>query len=294
METHHVDVFTHGSAGGNPLAVVVHDGNLDERVRVALARDLDSAEVACICRGADPAGARPLRVLRSLREIPFSGHAALGAAWVIRHRVDPDRPERVRLELPLGDVVVRFEAGPDGAEVAWLGAPTIELGSTWPAAQVYRALGLRGVSSAGLPPVQLTSAGVPILLVPVPDLAALGACALDGPGFRAFAVRMVRHKALHAVVYAFCRQAREAGHDLAARLFLAGPEDAEDPASGAAAVCLGAYLLRHEGLWPGGGDLVLEQGYEIGRPSLLRLRVAAAGGGPAIAVGGAVRPAGGG
>jgi trans-2,3-dihydro-3-hydroxyanthranilate isomerase len=46
----------------------------------------------------------------------------------------------------------------------------------------------------------------------------------------------------------------------------------EDPASGNAAAFLGAYLLEHRVFQVADLDLRVEQGYEIGRPSLVRVR----------------------
>ena len=49
----------------------------------------------------------------------------------------------------------------------------------------------------------------------------------------------------------------------------------EDPATGSAAGPFGAYLVRHGLARP--GRLVVEQGYEMRRPSLLEVEVEAAG-----------------
>jgi trans-2,3-dihydro-3-hydroxyanthranilate isomerase len=62
----------------------------------------------------------------------------------------------------------------------------------------------------------------------------------------------------------------------------------EDPATGSANACLAAYVLRHA-YFPGDSvDLRVEQGYEIGRPSLLLLRARRRGAEADIRVGGHV------
>ena len=282
-----VDVFTHEGAGGNPLTVRILDEPLPPREMMAEAAARESRETAFL--HPPSAGGEPWRVdvFTAGRQIPFSGHAALGAAWTAREHLHPERPGEIGLAMALGDVPVRFEAG-----AAWLTAPTIELGSPWPAAEVRRTLGLRGPVPEGLEPPRLTGAGLPILIVPLADLRELHACHLDAAAFRAFGVRMVRHKALHTRLYACCRETRSADNHLSARLFLAGAEEAlEDPASGSAAVCLGACLSVRGDLEPEGGELRIEQGFEMGRPSLLRLRAGTRGG---IEVGGEVRPSPGG
>ena len=281
-----LDVFTHEGAGGNPLAVRILDEPLESREMMAEAAARESRETAFIRPPPAGGGSCRVDVFTARRQIPFSGHAALGAAWAAREHLLPGSPDGVELAMALGDVDVRFEDG-----TAWLTAPTIELGSAWPAAEVRATLGLRGPAPDGLEPPRLAGAGLPILIVPVAGLEELHACHLDAAAFRAFGVRMVRHRALHARVYAFCRETRSAENHLSARLFLPGDEDAlEDPASGGAAACLGACLSVSGGLDPG-GELRVEQGFEMGRPSLLRLRAGSRGG---IEVGGQVRPAPGG
>ncbi|MDA0337275.1 MAG: PhzF family phenazine biosynthesis protein, partial [bacterium] len=162
-------------------------------------------------------------------------------------------------------------------------------GAPWPTAQIDDLLGLQLPRDLKLPPVQMMSLAQPILLVPVPGLQELGTCRLDGPAFRGLAVRMVRHQALHLKVYVFCLQARDDSHHVAARMFRPDEDGPEDAASCDAAACLGAYLLQHK-LLPDGTELLIEQGYETGRPSLLRLRVQMQMAGPRIEVGGVVRP----
>lgn len=279
-----LDVFTCDGAGGNPLTVRSLDEPLEPPRMMAEAAGHDSRETAFLLPPATGGGPCRVDVFTASRQIPFSGHAALGAAWAARGHLLPGGPDEVVLAMALGDVDVRFE---DGA--AWLTAPTIELGSSWPAPEVRATLGLRGPAPGGQEPPRLTGAGLPILVVPVAGLEELHACHLDAAAFRAFGVRMVRHKALHARVYAFCRETRSAENHLSARLFLPGDEEAlEDPASGAAAACLGACLAVQGGLEPAGGEIRIEQGFEMGRPSLLRLRAGPHGG---IEVGGEVRPA---
>ena len=281
----HLDVFTHEGAGGNPLAVRILDESLDTREMMAEAAGPESRETAFLLPP-PPGQSCRVEVFTTRRQIPFSGHAALGAAWAAREHLLPGGPGEVVLSMALGDVDVRFE---DGA--AWFTAPTIELGSDWPAPEVRATLGLRGPAPRELEPPRLTAAGLPILIVPVAGLEELHVCHLDAAAFRAFGVRMVRHRSLHTRVYAFCREAHSAANHLAARLLLPGDEEAlEDPASGSAAACLGACLSMQGDLEPG-AELRVEQGFEMGRPSLLRLRTATHGG---LEVGGAVRPAPGG
>jgi trans-2,3-dihydro-3-hydroxyanthranilate isomerase len=62
----------------------------------------------------------------------------------------------------------------------------------------------------------------------------------------------------------------------------------EDPATGNGAAFLGAYLLQYKLFAEAALDLRIEQGHEVRRPSLVRLRARMAGGSREIHVGGKV------
>jgi trans-2,3-dihydro-3-hydroxyanthranilate isomerase len=287
-EVHIVDVFAERRFGGNPLGVVIHDDDVSDADMMPFARELNFSETTYVRRTPEPDGAFRVRIFTPTEELPFAGHPTLGSAWVIREHLIEDQPKDVQLEMLAGRVPVHFEAQNDGGEVLWLTAPTIELGSVWSAPDVYATLGIPDASPVDGAPVVLASAGMPILIVPVAGLKELKACDLDSRAFRALAFTYVRQRFADIVVYVICPEAREVGHELAARMFIPQIPRVEDPATGAAAACLGAYLLEHDLVEPDG--LLIEQGYEMGRPSLLRLRAGSSNGGFRIQVGGKVRP----
>ena len=63
---------------------------------------------------------------------------------------------------------------------------------------------------------------------------------------------------------------------------------AEDPATGSANSCLAAYLVKHRYFGKNKIDIRVEQGYEIGRPSLLYLKAEERTGKIDVSVGGKV------
>ena len=75
-----------------------------------------------------------------------------------------------------------------------------------------------------------------------------------------------------------------------ARMFAEPFGVTEDPATGSANACLGAYLLRHQYVAGDHLDLRVEQGYEVGRPSLLFVRAERNAAGAQVFVGGHVVP----
>jgi trans-2,3-dihydro-3-hydroxyanthranilate isomerase len=90
-------------------------------------------------------------------------------------------------------------------------------------------------------------------------------------------------------VYLFTTETESAEAATHGRMFslLLSSEVREDPATGGASGPLGAYLVRHRRFPP--GPLLLEQGYEMGRPSLIEVQVdVAAGEVSRVQVGGGV------
>jgi trans-2,3-dihydro-3-hydroxyanthranilate isomerase len=73
-------------------------------------------------------------------------------------------------------------------------------------------------------------------------------------------------------VYLFDARAVSTGGPIRARMFAPGLGIGEDPATGSAAACLAAYLAKHAA---DGAELswTVEQGFEMGRPSIIELEL---------------------
>jgi trans-2,3-dihydro-3-hydroxyanthranilate isomerase len=71
--------------------------------------------------------------------------------------------------------------------------------------------------------------------------------------------------------FVFCAETVEAGSSFHARMFAPSFGIAEDPATGSAAAALAGILAEQAGLPDGEHEFVIEQGYEMGRPSLMTL-----------------------
>jgi trans-2,3-dihydro-3-hydroxyanthranilate isomerase len=88
-------------------------------------------------------------------------------------------------------------------------------------------------------------------------------------------------------VMVFAREGELPGSDIRARVFVPGLSVPEDPATGSACAALGGYLGERASETDGTLTWRIEQGFEMGRPSILDLEVdKAAGAITAIRVGG--------
>jgi trans-2,3-dihydro-3-hydroxyanthranilate isomerase len=79
-------------------------------------------------------------------------------------------------------------------------------------------------------------------------------------------------------VFVFCDEPERAGSHYRARMFAPGIGVPEDPATGSACAGFGGYLGKRDSRRDGTLRWVVEQGFEMGRPSLLEVEVDKAGG----------------
>jgi trans-2,3-dihydro-3-hydroxyanthranilate isomerase len=117
------------------------------------------------------------------------------------------------------------------------------------------------------------SAGAPYTMVPLRSLEAIKRCRIDTANWdKAFAFDA------HAAAYMFCRETAERGNTFHTRMFAPKQGVPEDPATGSAAAAFAGYLARHGDYKDGEHAVRIEQGYEMGRPSLIELTIKIVGG----------------
>jgi trans-2,3-dihydro-3-hydroxyanthranilate isomerase len=272
-----VDVFAEEKYAGNQLAVVRGGAGLSDETLQKIALEMNYSETTFVLSEEDTGGGYDVRIFTPGHEIPFAGHPTLGTAYVIQHEILASPVERITLKLKAGEVPVTF------GEVLWMRQLPPALGRTLDSTSVASTLRLDRADLDDRYPVQEVSTGLPALIVPLRDLDALRRCKVDwerytevaGPGKN---------------LYVFCPEPHDGGPgDLSARMFANDLGVPEDPATGSAAGCLAAYLLEHSYLGTDSVDVRVEQGYEIGRPSLLYLQAARDGDEMRVDVGGKVQ-----
>jgi len=278
-----VDVFAERPYSGNQLAVVVGVEALSDEIMQLIAAETNYSETTFVSPELADEGGYRVRIFTPAREIAFAGHPILGTAWGLRHHFSSDASGPVRLNLAVGQVPVNFERSADGDEVAWFLAPQSVPGACCEPEAIAAALGISPDDIADDSPVQQITAGVSAMIVPLRSLDALKRSRLDLGAFAPLAAQ-----GFSPLVYIFCRETHDPQNDLCARFFFEAHGVREDPATGNGAAFLGAYLLQHGVL--GSVNLVLriEQGYEVRRPSLVRLRARMAGDMREVSIGGQV------
>jgi trans-2,3-dihydro-3-hydroxyanthranilate isomerase len=267
-----LDVFTDRRFAGNPLAVVLDPDGLDSAAMQAIAREFNHPETVFVLPPSDRAHRARLRIFTPARELPFAGHPTIGTA-VLLGRLDAGGASEIVLEEGIGPVRCAVEpVGDDGgrARFALAQLPT-GAGAPPDDATILAALGLApgDLGFGGLRP-SCWSAGNPFVFVPVAGLAAIGRCRADADKLDAAAG--------DRGIYVFCAETAEPGHAFHARMFGVRLGIREDPATGSAAAAFAGLLAARGNLSDGEHAITIEQGYEMGRPSLIRLALVLAGG----------------
>lgn len=228
-----LDVFTDTPFGGNRLAVVLAADGLTTPQMQSVAAEFGFSETAFVCSTTVPGLDARVRIFTPTKELGFAGHPNVGAALAL---AEGDRT--LRFEEGAGPVVVNVRAG-----VAEVEAPQgFERLGTVDAAMVAAACGISERDVIGDP--VLATCGTAFI---VARTSALGAA------------RPV--SSLESVTGVLLYTP---GDPIRARVFAPGIGVPEDPATGSAALVLAGLL--GEGAW------TIEQGIEMGRPSLLRVR----------------------
>ena len=276
-----VDVFAQRPYTGNQLAVVTDAADLTGEEMQTIAAEFDYSETTFVTGDPSDDG-WPVRIFTPAEEVPFAGHPTLGTAAVIRQELAADSPDSVSLDLTVGEIPVDVRQT-DGEAFLWMRQQPPEFGEELAHDHLADVLGLNDDRLDEDWPVQVVSTGLPTIIVPLEDRGALEAIDLDTDAYDAL-VADREAKLVHAV----SPEPHDDDNDLAVRMFSPYYGVPEDPATGSANGCLAAYLASHEYLGSPTVDVRVEQGYEIGRPSLLALQAGASGEEVTVDVGGRV------
>jgi trans-2,3-dihydro-3-hydroxyanthranilate isomerase len=257
-----VDVFASRPLEGNQLAVFTDARGLSDTEMQALAREMRLAETTFIVPR-DAAVERErgvaVRIFTIAEELPFAGHPTLGTAFVLANSRVVDE---VTLELKVGPIAVRF-AEREGQRFGEMTQNDPVFGMRHQPADIANATGLPPDAIDASLPIETVSTGFPFAIVPLRSLDAIRALNLD--------LRRADEYLRRSDARLFYFVTRDTG-SVAARLharmiFYAG----EDPATGSAAGCAAAWMVRHGVVTPD-EQVTIEQGIEAQRPSRIFVR----------------------
>ncbi|HEV8647137.1 MAG TPA: PhzF family phenazine biosynthesis protein, partial [Burkholderiales bacterium] len=200
----------------------------------------------------------------------FAGHPTVGTAFLLAKLglvpLDANDPVIV-LEEGVGNVAVNVQLGPDGPVATRMSVPKMpELGPEPPPSHALAAMLSLSVDDLlpGRAP-RAYSCGVPFLFVPVRDREAI-----ERAKIRPDLWEKTVSQWWASSVFVFTFETETPQAQVHARTFAPAFGIVEDPATGAAASALAGYLCDLEGR-DGSLRWQIEQGFEMGRPSLIEL-----------------------
>lgn len=277
---HVLDVFTDRPFEGNPLAVVLDSQGLDDAAMLAITREFNLSETVFVLPPDDPVNSAKIRIFTPGGELPFAGHPTVGTAALLaelRAGAHLSGGVVIALEEKIGLVKVEVSRRPGGVTRAVFALPRLSenLDIEIDAGLAAKALGLDPLDLGfGAHGISVWSAGVPYTMVPVRDLATI-ACARVADRevwTRTFA------KAGREGVFIYTRETVHPEHHVHARMFWPGAGITEDPATGSAVAAFSGLAATVELPEDGQHQLIIEQGFEMGRPSLIALDLDIRGG----------------
>ncbi|MBL0388505.1 PhzF family phenazine biosynthesis protein [Tumebacillus sp. ITR2] len=273
VRIYQMDAFTHIPFGGNPAGVVPDaDGLTDEEMQ-QIAREMNVSETAFVCKSERPGADVRVRFFTPTEEIDLCGHATISTFVVLglEERFGSKLPLTVVQETNVGLLPVMISRDGEGRIQAFMTQAAPAFASCdLNREDAAKLLGLAVDDIDPNLPIGLAYTGLWDLFVPIvgvepfermqPDLAAI----------------TTLNKSLGvASTHCYSLSTSTPQAHLHTRDFSPAVGIPEDPATGTANGALGAFLLHHGIFQPERENvrLLVEQGFEINRPSYLHVEV---------------------
>jgi trans-2,3-dihydro-3-hydroxyanthranilate isomerase len=256
-----LDVFTATPLAGNGLCVVHDADDLSDATMLAIARETRLSETTFVQAATGGEADYRNRIFTLQGELPFAGHPSLGTAVAVARARGAGTAAYVQETLAgLQPVEVTL----DGTRAhASMRQNPADFGAELEPAAAMAAAGLSADDAHPSWAPQVVSTGVAHIMAPIRDADALRRATADPALLPALLYQA-------GAVCLYLAAVEPATGEARARSFFLGDVGViEDPATGSAVGPLVAYLAERAGI----EQLVVRQGEEIGRPSVLHARL---------------------
>jgi len=278
-----VDVFAEEKYAGNQLAVVRDAKALSDIEMQQIAKEMNFSETTFILSDQKRNGGYDVRIFTPREELPFAGHPTLGTAYVIQHEIIKEPVETIILNLKIGQIPVTLKYSGEQIDLLWMKQMDATFSRIFEPEQISQVLSLNKREMDDRFPIQEVSTGLPFIIIPLKTLETLKQAKVIIDKY----FELIKDTQAKALLI-FCPQTYDKENDLNIRVFADYYGVPEDPATGSANGCLAGYLVKYRYFGKGQIDIRVEQGYEIGRSSLLYLRAKDKGEKIDVSVGGKV------
>ncbi|MCK6625855.1 MAG: PhzF family phenazine biosynthesis protein [Anaerolineae bacterium] len=286
LHYHLVDVFTDRPFGGNQLAVFSDGWGLSPQVMQQLAKEINFSETTFVLPPQDPGNDFWVRIFTPAVEMPIAGHPTVGTAFVLGREklIDQTGPETmIHFEEGVGVIPVRVQWQNGQPGLIRMSQPLPEFGPEFPDRKlIAEMLSLEPDELDPDFPLQVVSCGLPFLYVPLKNLAAIRRARLR---LDLWEKQLKDFASPH--LFLLTAETELKNSTVHCRMFAPALGIVEDPATGAASGPLGCYLVKYDRRPPthstGSGraadrhkkqmSFISEQGFEMGRPSLIHIEI---------------------
>lgn len=270
-----VDVFAQEKYAGNQLAVFLDlEQRLSSKQMLQMTREINFAESTFI-RTIEKDGSFGVRIFTTEYEVPFAGHPTLGTAYILAKYLNKIPTNKITLRLKEGNIPVEIDNPEKLNESRFTMQQTQpDFGIIYSAELVSNALDLPLHMMDISIPIQEVNTGLPYLIVFLKDLESIQKVKVNASKLEEFLKQNELHKnnnirGLTTSLFFVTKETIEKENNYHSRMFvLEGDAIWEDAATGSANGCFLAYLLKHDSQ---SQSVIVEQGYEMGRKSILYL-----------------------
>lgn len=270
-----LDVFAREKYAGNQLAVFVDlEKQLSPEQMLQMTREINFAESTFIT-SIEADGSFVVRIFTTEYEVPFAGHPTLGTAYILAKHFSEKPVKEIVLRLKKGDIPVQIDNPQDlNASRFTMQQVQPEFGPLFDAKTLSEAFDIPLASFDASMPIQDVNTGLPYLIIFLKDLESIGKLKLNADKVEQFLRQEKLFKSnnprgLTTNLFFVTRETVEEEHSYHTRMLVLEDESIwEDAATGSANGCFLAYLLKHDKPTQ---SAIVEQGFEMGRKSILHL-----------------------
>lgn len=262
-----VDVFAEERYSGNQLAVFRNVKELCEKEMQKIAREINFSETTFILSDEKHNGGYDVRIFTPQTEVPFAGHPTLGTAHIILKEIIKKPINKIILNLKIGQIPVTYSEANERSSILWMRQREPVFGETFEADLVSKIIDLDTKEIDERFPIQSVSTGLPTVIVPLKTLKSVKRASVVNSKYLEFTANIDAKTLL-----IFCPETYNKQNDLNVRFFAGRFGIPEDAATGSGNGCLAGYLVKHGYFEREEINLKVEQGYELGRQSLILLK----------------------
>lgn len=264
-----VDVFTNQRFGGNQLAVFPDASEIPENLLQKIAREFNFSETTFVYQPEKSSNDCRIRIFTPGVEVPTAGHPTIGTAYILLSQdvIKPKNKGFLMLEEKIGDIRVDFIQDKKEFHSITMSQPLPRFG---PVEKDFKLLaGMLSVNSGEVDqrfPIQSVSCGNNFLFIPLKNLTAVHKSSVRNEMLKAASMHLDSTE-----LFVFTSETVYNTSDFHCRMFAPMFGITEDPATGSAAGPFGCYLVQNG--MSDGSRITIEQGFEIGRPSILKVHI---------------------